>query len=1101
MGKLTKRQSVLHFLVINILLSEVMVSIYVTDLHADMLVDLEGRELVSMMLKKERRLEAYFELCRRQNPDKWSDIDEFQSFEFNRIADVLVCPQGDGREPLYLVLNDWFDDEEFDGFQISDADKLFPKKKGYLSRITAPFDFITSKGKFIYPYGKGNIVSDGFIHDINQDGYVELVQEDNYSIDGIGWCKVLVVSVAADKSKKIFAVLYGWNLERDLEAYTDEWWFDVGDRDGDGIYEIEIGPRIADGVEVKAVFSWDSSAGTYVSKEGSKSKYFCILEPYDIWEQIEALSNKAFLFNIKEELKSKKEKKPSRSYHYESLRNLTDEEIIHYMERPESETTMFFEEGETTKLPQNFWNLPAKESAYKLVDLNRGDIHRRTYRLAIDDLAGRKAPETCSVSFDYMANHGQYSTSCYLRCDPAGSYYMYTFSGYHGYISATYSGQYYSHSLGHLALKYDDARQIAHTILWLSRIRSMIEGDKMEGISMFSSADGFSNLRFISVKPEDCFKMRGTTWFTKSIPRCWRDNYTKETYLNFAYYVIETALPEFLKKQYPDYEAGNGSYSEVMDEKDDAVKPKVFRQNAHRVLNLFSGDENKISHEIAEIAAEFAGDKGGKEFVPVLQKALSQLPKPRERGDVEYDLDTLEDSDRLNVDSYINDTAESADDFILSEEDEKEERIGRIRESIVKALEQIEASKDIKKLEQMTREGSHWAAMRLKQMDPKKYLDYLESQLPGKNDSQSQSVFWEIFEISPERARRMATGLGADFSGPLSITVLKLVVSPETSKHLPNEDALVQSVIRTVKDASVSGGFRCRAIEALVPDDNPLRFETEEIDELLLSLLKARTMNESLEDNLKEADDIEGILEGVGAVVTSLDDQFILEATCLALARRGGNKYYEKVVEQLKRLRNTISFQCYDGILSAAVYSSQSCSDEKKSALSNLLQSEFVETCHTPNTLIWAIWAGDFQEMKPQLERISTADPEDIESDDANMSGLIRKPAGRYHLARKVVNIWNEEDNLAKAKLSIAFAFAYDLNNRYRPERFNRVELELSKIREHLSREQRINLLSFVEFCERYPIDKEDFEITTNMKSMRSGLAQVIESIIKKGTD
>jgi hypothetical protein len=156
------------------------------------------------------------------------------------------------------------------------------------------------------------------------------------------------------------------------------------------------------------------------------------------------------------------------------------------------------------------------------------------------------------------------------------------------------------------------------------------------------------------------------------------------------------------------------------------------------------------------------------------------------------------------------------------------------------------------------------------------------------------------------------------------------------------------------------------------------------------------------------------------------------------------------------------------------------------------LSSELQETRHGINGLIWAIWASDFRDLSPDLERIATLSSTEKEGDDGNMIGPVREVEQRYHLARHIVSIWNETDLLTQAKLLVALSYTYSFDSSYQPERMNRFKLELSKIRESFSQKQKDTLISFVLYCEKQYSDQGVPEGDT--KAIR--LRKVIESII-----
>ena len=73
--------------------------------------------------------------------------------------------------------------------------------------------------------------------------------------------------------------------------------------------------------------------------------------------------------------------------------------------------------------------------------------------------------------------------------------------------------------------------------------------------------------------------------------------------------------------------------------------------------------------------------------------------------------------------------------------------------------------------------------------------------------------------------------------------------------------------------------------------------------------------------------------------------------------------------------------------------------------------------------LVLAIWASDLRDLLPDLERVATSSPDDVEGEAASSwrSGSARPLTDRFHTARRVAALWNEQDAYTRARLLLAF--------------------------------------------------------------------------------
>jgi len=111
-------------------------------------------------------------------------------------------------------------------------------------------------------------------------------------------------------------------------------------------------------------------------------------------------------------------------YQYESLRGLSDAEILEWMGEGKREPYDWeVEPNVPNHLPKSFWEMEPQAAAMAFVDANRTSEHRKKCRLVFDRTQA-KPPEVCSVSFSDLANHSQYYDSSFIHSEPNDSYFI-----------------------------------------------------------------------------------------------------------------------------------------------------------------------------------------------------------------------------------------------------------------------------------------------------------------------------------------------------------------------------------------------------------------------------------------------------------------------------------------------------------------------------------------------------------------------------------------------------------------------------------------------------------------------------------------------------
>ncbi|MHC4526729.1 MAG: hypothetical protein ACYS29_02555 [Planctomycetota bacterium] len=1048
---------------------------------------LSGTELVKLLLDDQARSKTYYELCRRHSPTKWKDFSEFYQYEFNQIAEVTVCPQANGRQPLYVVQNKWDTVTHSQQRQTSSAAKLPRRSKSPPEEKKGPLVFFTAEGKQISPYKDDPDMLDGFLGDLNKDGSVERVQWLHFN--AFNWeFDIAEVSVVSEQPTSAVAIVYNWyplspaarfsSGEWHKQLQKERWRFRVRDRNGDGFYELEFGPKTVNGIEPKLTLHWDKTLGSYVCSLGKKGKHFQVIYPDDLRKSLGRLRIEGQGYNLPLIMAGHEQKQTGvKAYRYTSLKNLTNEQIVHYMGPGKKLPSTFKEKVQVVSyLGKNFWTDSARDAALVLAEVNRTLENRRLYRLSVDDSNGQKPPDICTLFFQYTANHFQFSFDFFVRCDPKGSHLVFALNG------NTYSGSLGPCSVCFLKLAYDDARQITHTVWCLNRVKSLPTRAeyKHRSSGSWSSADGHAQLRLSSGRGRVELDKWGNVWYGAEVSEGWRGDYDEGVFLNLAAYVIQKELVPYLKERYRTYESEVGYCDTSLEKVEDKEKLGKFKEHAQKAFRLCSLDERNLPLNTVRLLAERVGEMGSAESRADLHKLLNKLPardeqrlkeleKRRRKWEEELESFESEAADFLDKEPDPNTVEGPIGEYanlMPTEEDKKSEQIEYLRDAIVTAVKKIDAGSDPKALEQLAAdELSWWAAKQLKKKDIDRYLGVLEGWLTKAPDWQQETIFEEIAETRPARARKIARKLRSDDVGARVIAALDFLEKDRT-ETVRGEDAIVQAVIRTALAAKIGSGFRRDAIESLVPYEDPKRYKTDKIDEALLKLLDPK---------LGEADGL----------------NFTLGDACKALARRDGAKYFETVMAALEaNLDETLLF---DDLIAAVAVAAQAAGPERSKKLSDFLRSQLRRTRYEVKHLIWAAWVADFKDLRADLGRIATSGPDVCEDED--YSGPSRDVTGRYHLARKVASLWNEDDPITRGRLLIAFAFELSHFIEHEPGRLDRLRQALSDAAKELSTDQRQRVAGFLNWREQRKEHGEE-QVNSYWQKERTAVAKQLRQVL-----
>jgi hypothetical protein len=1036
---------------------------------------LSGKELVQQLADDKKRPRAFYELLRRTEPGKYADFKTFEVTHYN--SRLVVCPQEKPRPPIYLVLYGFLDQTETgssDDYVVKKPSELFPpatsSPNGGAEKEPAIHGF-TAEGRGVSPFD-GNTVLTGTLADINGDEIIERVDSMTYGVEGIHNATVLTVSAVKMKAQPLLTVILNWE--------ADEWTYRLTDRDGDGISDIEAGPRTAAGLIPKAVWKWDRAKHLYVGPRGKAGDHFRVINGAALWKELGRLKAARLTFPkdadaiAANDIRSEQTVAPTPTpppgptgpYHYTTLKGASDAELFRFMARGKSEYERQAENKIRNRLPENFLTMDAKAAALALVEANRTEAHRRRYQIAIEDRDKAQPPPSCTIAFSnssarcYTAIDGHY----FLRVDPEDSYLAFAESSSTGIVfySAVYDQPAFDLRL--CPLSYEDARKITGVIWWLDRVRSRDVSPDTHSNAVSSTADGRGRL-VLRVDGRPVIDHAKTLWSDHLSGR-WIDGYAPESFLNFASYLIADALPkrlgpawsQFEPKDQQDIETRQNSAPVYTDE-----ERKRLQDLSERFLAAFSPGQEKISFSIVTKAAQFAGNFGVASANPRLREIEAALPAPAppkrssekvyaelEKVPYSYDVRDLKKAKEIEKRRAA---LESEYDAIRDEPISDDPDI--LRRTIDGSLREIAVATEADRLYALAISHSteqQWALQRLALADRKRYADALEVWTNKAEGKWGRQFFAELARVDRERAVTIARQLSPDNIGPLTIPAFRLMQDAGT---VPDEAQHLATIIKMLHNPKTEWDERSHAIQALVPESDPPRYPGREIDEALLKLFEPGQADEN--------------------------GTFTQEEACLALARRGRIETFDIIEHQLEATQDAGS---YGRVLQALTHLAQRSPTRFNARLVTIVRPHLSNTNKSVPGLIWTIWSADLRELEDDLKRLATRSSDEFEDYKASSyGGSASAVTGRFHLARKVLNLWSEPDPLMRARLLVAFGTteAEELFRNPMPERLARLKTDMNRAAGELSGGGKDALRAFVRTIDSDPNIVDDGRVDPQM--------------------
>lgn len=1014
---------------------------------------LSGQELVQRLLDEPSRPRAFYELWRRDAPDKDKGFD---SFAFGHDAPaVVVCPQEKGQLPIYLVLYDFLRStgESRADYPLEKPEELFPSAaRKTLDRPA--IEAFTASGRRIQPFG-GNNVLDGFLADVNADGLIERVEVTNYGVKGVEHVQVLTVSTVKAREQPLFSVVLNWG--------APEWTFRLTEPDGSRFSNIEAGPRTVAGFRPKAVWKWDPATRKYVGPKGQAGDHFRVIDTARIWRELQRLQREKLSFPKDPDAVSQSDGRETEEagsappgaaaragelYRYRSLRGASQADLMQFMARGRSEYDRELKAQVRERLPADFWTMDAKSAALALLNENRSDTHRAHFQVSLDDRAKTEPPIRCTIAFSnssarcYNAVDARY----FLRVDPQESYlaYVRAWSGGVVFYNAVHDQPAFDLRL--CPLSYEDARKIADVIWWLDRARSRSEGREGGADRMISTGDGSARVT-LRADGRPSIERSGILWAGFLAER-WSGNYDFGAFLNFTGFLLREALPQRLGNDWSRFEpkhdqnilarqASAPAYSEE--------ERKRLRELAERFLGWFTPEQDRISFSIVAEAAQLATAFGLDSALARLREIEAALPAEgpkkrsyeevsKERSKLPYPFEVEDRKARKEVEQRRAVLQAEIDEILASSSADSADHLRAATAFAVQALAVCNDAEKLQAWATSQAEGQQWAMQRLALVDRKRYAEAVEARMRQADGTAARQFFAELKQADPARAEAIARALPPDRPDALFVSAFLLL---REAGSVPDETQRLATIMQVMHDPKSGWEERGRAIALLVPSEAPLRYPGREIEDALLKLLEPGQADENLNVSLERA--------------------------CRALALRGRTDLFDRMAQQLDAAKDPY---LYHGLLGALTHLAQADRARLGPLLRKILEPHLARTNKLMSEVFWAIWSADLRQLLPELERLATQSPEDYEDRKASgYGGEVTPVLGRFHLARKFVSLWRETDPPTRARLLVALAIGEGSQfvEEPRPERLARLKAELNRVGAELSTEAKAELATFLD--------------------------------------
>ncbi|MEO8352230.1 MAG: hypothetical protein ABI680_10910 [Chthoniobacteraceae bacterium] len=825
------------------------------------------------------------------------------------------------------------------------------------------------------------------------------------------------------------------------------------DDDRDGVFGLQLGEISAAGMQVEVVLRWDAIKRRWTGPDPAPGQPYVIMR--DRESELDAMARAgwtAIVTKLAAAAPPQQALDPwdtdgisadevSHSYRYISLAGRSDAELLDFMVANRDLNDVVHERAQQLAANPNFWSVEPRPNALATIHANRPVNVRDREAFVLDLNDGRQAPEKGDLTLDdgpsgCFAPSGAFVQQ--LHCEPAGSFLLLASSlmPWDG-IAATDRRTVFN--FRKIAVQYEDARQFLQTVWFMLRARTIpTASHPSDDQGGGSTDDGRATL--LLTAPGESTIVSGTRFAPQAGLAAGLsgdgNGLDQTALLNIVVRLFDQEWSVRLGDQWtPKYPDIGPAYNEPPPKpSDDEVA--AIHEMAAEFLRLYFASQ--ASPAFAEQAISAAMELGFDDLRGVIAKVSDHLPPPT---DTEIAVARIDAEIKPWVEKYgealagesasgrrtsasgitieplpsdgspglpqlpgLNDSTEGPDsksaagevgvpdeDQIFAPLDALYERrfdlrymrmtaperlVMDLRTAAPLAVRYFEARNDPKVLSDLLIENTALVDIglpRLASLDPDAAVAVLRA-------TRKEEL---KFRFRPEGLAMEKLGAGPD-------------PTPEETRFkgiIEGREPLTRENIRValsppLNDLTIWDDY-AHALALAVPPTEPQRYAFSEVEQELDRLM---------------------------AEAQAGKNHVPAETIALACARREIPEAWEKIENLGERMNMWQTWRAL-GLLARADV------DEGWCRFYGRVWTNLSETKGALDEMFFATWLADVRELKPKLEKIATSGPADAEGlMSSSQSSNVDPVRQRFHEARRVVSIWNEEDPATRSRLLIGFA-------------------------------------------------------------------------------
>ena len=643
------------------------------------------------------------------------------------------------------------------------------------------------------------------------------------------------------------------------------------------------------------------------------------------------------------------------------------------------------------RLPEGFWSFGnAKKAARALIEFNRSEAHKKTYRLMFKD--DREIPKSGWLQFE-LGSAGCYSyssRSLALRYGNGETAMFVVESNSLGAVGRNPWADQSAYQVFEVPIGIGESLFVAEVVFWISQleVKEVDEDRLVFGGGMYSSADGFSWTNFYEKGAKARQVAMGTTWTTGSIKTRWVGSFPDDDDAKMN--LIELVLREGLEHRWsrPEKLDPHSLVTPTEVRVGERVAEAQRDESGRTISKVFKMDRKErlpaaFLQRLVRITGEL-GLSGQLEELERLEKTVTPEPGEEERELINLKKKPIIPGDFLSEPpAWEKRLTELKDKFEF-------DRSHLLRDSLRLAKRQLvlRDNEDLLAVEVAERgELSRWAMERLLRSYPDAWLAEMHQQFRDAVTKEArETIFETVAVVDAVSARVLISTMGKEIYEELLLTITEFRLRQEPTK--------------------AASGFA-----ELVDFYDNKRLGHHDRIQVLMLMSKLDLGDEA--SQRRKAMIIEEIRHPRSRTTNSLSEEPRFEAF-LNLPRDSGD------LELLWSLPSFLKLSPDLGI--RLLQSTIQDSKEEKMQIERFIGRQLAGKSAEIDDLAEICLALDLRNLAPQLRKLATEGPGEVEGE-------------RRHLARVVCAFWREDDEETRAKMWIDLLVAnrYSAGNAYFP--------------------------------------------------------------------